>query len=284
MAKADSARLERPKLGADGIRELLRLRYPDKRFALFDEVRNKAGFDANRSADCIAIALWPSDGLRITGIEIKTSRHDYLRELEKPEKADAIAGYCDLWYLAVEQGVIPDLTVVPERWGVLQVTEKGDGLREIKAAVLNTSPRPLDRSFVAAVCKRAQESAAPRAQIKEAEKKGREHGQWQLKRAEEERDKIKKQLDEFENSSGLKIGGWHGGALVGEAVAAVLRARDSQKYQLGAKIDEVERLLRALRELDGIFDSIASPLVATEAAAEAMDDDESVLTSTGAPE
>lgn len=265
MAKADSTRLERPKLGADGIRELLRLRYPDKRFALFDEVRNKAGFDANRSADCVVVALWPSDGLRIIGIEIKTSRHDYQRELEKPEKADAIAGYCDAWYLAVEHGVISDLSVVPERWGVLQVTEKGDGLRELKAPVLNDSPRPLDRSFVAAVCKRAQESAAPRAQIKEAEKKGREHGQWQLKHAEEERDKLKKRLDEFEKASGLRIDGWNGGERLGEAVAAVMRARDSQKYQLEAKINEVERLLKALRELAGIFDEIASPLVASEA-------------------
>ena len=266
MAKA--AKEARPRLDADGIRQLLRLRYPDNRYALFDEVRNGAGFNADRSADVLVMALWPSDGLRLTGIEVKVSRSDYKRELERPEKAEAFASYCDYWYIAVEQNVLPrimdadDLSMVPERWGILQVTKDGDTLRQLRAATLNPEPLPLDRSFIAAICKRAQQSAAPRQQLKDAEKKGREDGQWRVKRVEDERDGLAARIAEFERASGVDINRYGGAVEIGEAVAAVLRVRGDAKYNLRGKIDDVERLLRVLNELHGIIDEIAQPVIA----------------------
>ena len=70
------------------------------RWATFPAVRNATGFARQvRTADAIAMALWPSMGLELHGFEIKSHRHDWLRELKKPDKADAIAKHCNRWWI-----------------------------------------------------------------------------------------------------------------------------------------------------------------------------------------
>jgi hypothetical protein len=78
--------------------EILRKRFPENEYALMAEVRDKAGFDASRSADYIAVNLWPSRGLSVNGIELKSFRSDWLSELRKPEKAEKIFQYCDYFW------------------------------------------------------------------------------------------------------------------------------------------------------------------------------------------
>ena len=72
------------------LRDALRVKLPAGEYALMHEVRDAAGSQANRSIDVLAMSLWPSRGLYLTGIELKTDRGDWRRELRNPAKAESV--------------------------------------------------------------------------------------------------------------------------------------------------------------------------------------------------
>lgn len=137
------------------MRALIRSRYDSKAWALFEEVRNAAGFGATRSADAVAMSLWPSRGLHIHGIEIKSSRSDWMSELKNPDKSEPIMKYCDFWWLVADKNVAME-SEIPKTWGFM--VAHGNGLRVIKDAP-KLKPKPLDCSFVAVLLKNAQAQA-----------------------------------------------------------------------------------------------------------------------------
>ena len=69
------------------IYSIIRKRYPENEFVLMEEVSDAAGFSRSRSADYIAVGLWPSRGLYINGIELKSFRSDWLSELKKTKES-----------------------------------------------------------------------------------------------------------------------------------------------------------------------------------------------------
>ena len=228
MAKTQPVR---PRLDSNSLIELLKVRYPANRYALLEEVHNAAGFNMKRRADAIAVALWPSDGLRVTGFEVKVSRSDLLNELAKPEKAEEFRKYCDYWYLVTDDGVIPDMSIIPETWGVMIASANAKILKTVRAAKLNESPVPLDRSFIAAMLKRAQSIGATAAQIADAKKAGASDAQWQVKHSREELAELTRKVQEFEKASGLSImHGWHDASKIGDAVRLIIEARSGYDY------------------------------------------------------
>jgi hypothetical protein len=95
------------------------------RYVVAEHVRNQCGFGGDyfgtgplRTADALAVDLWPSSGHLVHGFEVKVSRSDWLHELKDPEKAEAFKPYCDHWWL-----VVPDAAIVrddlPNGWGLL---------------------------------------------------------------------------------------------------------------------------------------------------------------------
>lgn len=110
------------------------------RWVYADHVRSAAGFpQATRTADFVAVDVWPSQGLAIHGHEVKVSRSDWLRELKDPSKAEAFTGdawhepLVDYWWI-----VTSDVTIVKQdellpRWG-LMVTGPTGRLRVAVAA------------------------------------------------------------------------------------------------------------------------------------------------------
>src|SRR3990167_200745 len=85
---------------------ILRKHFPENEYALMAEVRDRAGFHASRSADFIAVNLYPSRGLAVNGIELKSHRGDWLGELKNPKKAENIFQYCDhFWLLTADESV-----------------------------------------------------------------------------------------------------------------------------------------------------------------------------------
>lgn len=85
------------------IHTALRARFALPEYALMFEVRSGTGHSSQvRYADAMALGLWPSRGLELTGFEIKVSRSDWLRELKEPQKADRIGRFCDRWYVVAE--------------------------------------------------------------------------------------------------------------------------------------------------------------------------------------
>lgn len=128
------------------------------RFACAEHVRSHAGFDAARTADFIAMDLWPSKGLALHGHEVKVSRSDWLRELADPAKADAFMRYMDRWWL-----VVPDAAMVrgdlPARWGLM--AQRGGRLVVVVAAPKLT-PEPLPRTLLASLLRATAATALRR--------------------------------------------------------------------------------------------------------------------------
>ena len=136
------------------IKALLRNRYPIDEWALAFEVTPETG-GGNRRADAVAMNMWRSRGHAIHGFEFKVSRSDWLRELKDHSKADAVAQYCDYWWLVVDADHIAKEGELPEGWGLLTVTRnKADKSRkslrvQVKAAKQNAAP--LNKLFMASL-------------------------------------------------------------------------------------------------------------------------------------
>ena len=148
------------------VRDLIRIKYASPQWVLIEEIRNKAGFDATRSADAIAMNVWPSKGLSIVGFEIKIDRWDWKHELNQPEKSNAIKRYCDAWWLVAPEGVArPE--EIPADWGWYLATEEG---LEIKKPCVELRPQEIGRSFLAAVIKKLGANYVPLVDVQERAK------------------------------------------------------------------------------------------------------------------
>lgn len=225
---------ETPTLEYDELISELRLRYPDKAWAFFEQVRDATGYGGSRSADAVAFGLWPSQGLELHGFEVKSYRGDWLRELKKPAKADAVLGYCDRIWIATTQRGIVNVDELPPGWGLLEPTR--GGLRATRGAERNPQARPLDRRFFASLMRQAQTYIASeianqtgmQAKIDEAYRRGSEDGargsKHLIEDATRELDSLRRSVTEFETASGVKIDRW-GGERIGEAVKVVLEGR-----------------------------------------------------------
>jgi hypothetical protein len=125
--------------------DLLHQRYNTRsgngaKYVGMSHVRSDAGFDAKRTADFMALDLWPSSGLMLHGHEVKISRSDWLNELKDPEKSGAFIPHVDYWWLVIAERGMVRAGELPANWGMMAVD--GDGvLRVVKQAPrLRTNP------------------------------------------------------------------------------------------------------------------------------------------------
>ena len=126
------------------------------RFARAEHVKSDAGFDARRTADYIAMDMWPSKGLALHGHEVKVSRSDWLCELRDPTKAEAFRQFMDFWWLVVsDKGIVRN--DLPEGWGLMAVS--GNRLRVVKPAPRLT-PEPLPKPLLACLLRATGKTAA----------------------------------------------------------------------------------------------------------------------------
>lgn len=135
---------------ASDIRVALEGRFPSNSHALMFEVRDSAGYSARRSADAVAVGLWPSRGHKIEGIEIKVSRGDFLHEMKHPEKSEAVLQFCHHWWLATPAGLVKP-EELPLTWGLLELTKAGLRVRKQAPELEPIAP---DVSFVACMLRR----------------------------------------------------------------------------------------------------------------------------------
>lgn len=127
-----------------------------------EEVADGTGWGAGRFADVLAFAIWPSLKNIMIGYEVKASRADLKKELSDLTKHQAIAQFCDEWWLvAWDEKILVD--GIPEDWGIL-LTRGDDQERELfthrKAA--KREPVAWDRNFVASLVRNAYDQS-PRA-------------------------------------------------------------------------------------------------------------------------
>ena len=152
------------------------------RWVVLDEIRNGAGFQASRSADYVAVGLWPSDGLRIIGYEVKASRGDLKRELADPTKAAESGAYCDEWWLVVWERKMLEGFTIPDEWGILARSDVGDDeLKVVRKAPKREPGLTVDRHILATLL-RASVRATPGAwklaeAIRTASRRSRDEGE-----------------------------------------------------------------------------------------------------------
>jgi len=236
------------------MRKLLQRRFNAPSWALLFEVKSATGY-ANgepRSADAVAISLWPSRGLALHGIEIKVHRSDWLRELKKPNKSEPVQKYCNFWWIAAPKGVV-EVDELPVTWGLLEESGKRGLVAKRQAPEL--SPVSLDLSFVASLGRRmggsvdqAMRTARQELMSEQADseinneeyERGVADAVPQLERVRRELKQLYVRVAEFEKASGISVDSYDSG-LMGTAARLLSRQR---------LMREVNLLDPALRELE----------------------------------
>jgi hypothetical protein len=150
---------------------LLKERFAAPEYAFIPQVRNGTGYTRSRTrtADALAMSLWPSRGLELIGFELKSDRADWLREKGDPEKAEEIGKFCDRWWVVTgAEDVVHQDDLFPPTWGLMVAA--GGKLRVVREAP-KLDAKPLDRAQLAAILRRAAECVVPKAEVDAATEK-----------------------------------------------------------------------------------------------------------------
>ena len=83
------------------------------------EVGQNGGWGSGSRCDAIYAGFTTTSGRILIGHELKTSRSDWLNELNKPGKADAWADECHEWWLVVNDPAIVHDGELPAGWGLM---------------------------------------------------------------------------------------------------------------------------------------------------------------------
>lgn len=204
------------KITAADMRQAIMKTYAAPEWAVMWEVALTTGAVAGkqRYADAVMMSLWPSRGLEMHGVEIKVSRSDWKREAADPTKAEAIAAYCDRWWVFVGPGVIHDVAEIPPNWGV----REWDGKRwkTLQDAAQNKDVATCDRRFLASLLRRGDEAERRRidAEVRKAVDAAREEIDRRVKSEVEQRSRDSQQAVDWVNKFGDVTGidlraGWY---------------------------------------------------------------------------
>lgn len=214
------------------ISELLAIKYAPPAWAYLPQVRNGTGWQRSqiRTADGLAMSLYPSRGIDLYGFEIKVSRSDWHHELANPEKAEHFFGMCDYWWVVAPKEIVL-LDEVPATWGFMSVAGKKI---KVEKPAPKLQPKQMDRLQLAAVMRNLRENFSPEAQIKAAEErgisKGRKEGADVVKSLNDQLKKHQKNIEAFGRASGISIFSWDSEDRlreIGKAVNIVLTGQDT---------------------------------------------------------
>lgn len=246
-------------MNAHEVMVALKDKYGGAEWAFLPQVRSATGSACVRTADGLAMNLWPSRGLALHGFEIKVERGDWLRELRDPSKAEEICQFCEHWWVvAGDKDIVRD-GELPPTWGLL--VPRGRQL-VVKVAAPKKEASPIDKSFLAAILRRAQECSVPKAEIQAeldaavdaGQRSGRHEYKYKVERAENRRAALEKAIELFEQRSGLRITEWNAGD-VGKAVKALLAVNQSNRL-----LQEAEGMRDKLRERADQMDNVIEVL------------------------
>lgn len=212
-------------------------RFPVGQYSVLQEVRDEAGQQANRSCDAMAFGLWPSRGCLVHGIEVKSNRGDWLREVKAPQKQESIFRYCDhFWLYATNETVVLDPAEIPATWGYMKL--KGERVIVVKEAP-RLEPIPFTRSFLASVMKRATTGLIHpdtiKDRIEEAYNRGKEVSKRELEQTRNQLTQTCEQVRDFEMTIGMSLSnhrGWRNNytsTQLATAISVVLNGKETLK-------------------------------------------------------
>ena len=204
------------------IKAALRKRYAPPEWAIMFEVRDQTGYSGQtRSADAIAMNLWPSRGLAVHGFEIKVSRSDWTRELAKPDKSAPIQQFCDHWWIVTPPGIVK-AGELPPTWGVLEL--HGERF-SIHTDAPKLQAHPLSRGFLASMLRREHEvqhseiDVIVEKRVQAARKDDKERLQREIELRTRRASELLEKVDQIERLTGIDIRKW----TPGEEFASVIR-------------------------------------------------------------
>ena len=181
-------------------------------WSFITQVRNGTGFNGiTRTADAMAMGLWPSTGLDLIGFELKVSRSDWLHEVKDPTKAQEMKQFCDKWFLVVPDESIIKPGELPDDWGLMVASGRGRTIK-VKKAAPDLVPVDIDRLLLASIFRNVTEKMIPldihRDTVNREIENGIRHCKRERDEAVEERDKTRAQIREFEQATGLTFTSW----------------------------------------------------------------------------
>lgn len=230
------------------LRQALAARH-DEGWAYFEEV-DTPDPDARgrwRRADALAIGLWRSRGHDVHGFEIKADRRDWLRELDDPSKAEAVARWCAHWWIVT----VPDVVrngELPSGWGLMVLGKRG--LRVRTQAPRQDHVEPLSPAMWVRLIKKLRDRPSADqivARVRAAEARGEQRAlrraHLELAGAPRELAELRERVTAFEQASGMELGvfGTERARAVGRAAALVARGG------LDAYVRELEWLAATVR-------------------------------------
>lgn len=246
----------------------LRERYCAPEFALFFEVANGTGGNIRRYADAVAMNLFPSRGLTISGFEVKVSAHDWKRELKNPHKAEeGVFKFCDFWWIVAPTGIVAKADL-PTTWGLLEFSDKG--LRQVVNAP-RLKPNELSRNFIAALLRRSSEAeqgvvdALVRKQVDERFARIDAEVNARVKSRLHEVEVKMEIIRGIERQAGIELTGWAAHDGYGRIIKAIETTGISKQW--GGLRTVSQSLHTMLRQLDAHlaeFDAIAPDVPAPE--------------------
>jgi hypothetical protein len=236
----------------NAICSLLAVRYAAPAWAFLRQVRNQTGFRGGRirTADAIAMSLYPSRGHELHGFEIKVSRSDWQRELAAPDKAESICKHCDRWWVVVDRAEIVQPGELPPTWGLMLAG--GEKTRVLTEAP-KLKPKPITTALVCSILRNVQETTVPLADVQPKLRAAREEGiEEGNRRNAYHLEELRRKSEEFRVASGIDIAGEHRWQLghVGRVVKLLKDARIFDAIETARSLRNMARVL--LRETDGI--------------------------------
>jgi len=216
-----------------------------------------------RSCDLVAIGVWAKTKSQIIGHEVKSSRSDWLKELNDPAKSEAFLSYFNKFYIVASYGIVK-VEEVRGSWGLMELAKNGKSLKIRKQADLFT-PKPLTTRMQATWFRRiasSVEDVAARRLKEHVESSDKELEDLaavtrELHTAKRDYNDLKEQVETFELASGVKIPErWYGDD-VGAAVRALRSSSPEDiKSEIKKMRDRLQRMLDASEETIEALDSL----------------------------
>lgn len=230
--------------------EKLKYIFPSPAHVILNGVRNTTGFNKKINiADALIFSVYPSRGIWMSGVEIKVNRSDWKKELANPDKADSIGKYCNYWYLAAPQNIVP-LEEVPEPWGFIEIVNNTSKI--IKKAPINNNIQQLDINFVCSIMRSFSNSMI---NVNEIDNLVNERLKKEIKyrtfRLENDYLELKDKVENFESASGIKIKDSWNLDKIGETVKLIVdlgSPEEALKY-LYKRMEKVQSALDHMKEI-----------------------------------
>lgn len=144
--------------------ERLSKHFPSPTYGFITQVRSATGSTNCRTADAMAMSLWPSRGIHILGFEVKQSRSDWLNEIKDPSKAEEIAKFCHEWYIVISDPDFIKEGELPTNWGL--IVPSGNGMKTVKKAEINRNAVLPDYPMLAGIFRNISEQCIPKETLK----------------------------------------------------------------------------------------------------------------------